>query len=430
MKQQHGASLMLITSLLLAASLMVVMGSYKGVFYQIKRSHNEIESRKAHWLAEGGLDCVFVNTLSNGRIPENLSRCQSLLGLDKLEVEIGTPHTINSSSGYLTLSKAFLLPELKIKSAITAVSHLFVRGSLHLAPHHGSRVSKEEWLCTSLRYQGEFYAQNYATKHPKQMVDISSYSPFTDEGTEHHCVDKNHTGFAWQLSSTQDDFIRQDNLEPFREVFAVPRDSWYEVMSATHLFGYVPASLESSLLVNASDLPAPQFIENCAEEIIKLVESSREFIWVYGGCELTSAELTAMNGAIDTYLNSGLVLVLHNGAVVVSGHQALKALVYHFVSDASALDDSGLNKIDTDGLSTSLTQTIEALSSITEIEAEQVSYFQQGNFYPIGGLVLDAPEHYALISGSLDTEFNQDVTSSPARQLYQTLWVQGSWRDF
>ncbi|MDA0120773.1 hypothetical protein [Vibrio sp. T11.5] len=430
MRRQRGAFLILVTSLLLAASLMVIIGSYKGVFYQIKRSQNEIESRKAHWLAEGGLDCAFVNVLSNGRIPEDLSRCKRLLGLDELEIVTGRPHTIRASSGYVTLSKAFLLPELKIKSAITAINHLLVSGALYLSPHLGTRISKQEWACVSLRYQGELYAQSYATKPPRKAVDVSRYFSSDDKSLQPRCLEKNYTKFAWQLSSTQDDFIRQEGLEPFKEVFATARDNWYAVMTATNLFGYVPDYLASSLPVNASDLPLPQIVENCGQEIIKLVEKSHEFIWVYGGCDLISEEVIEINIAISTHLKSGLILVLHNGAVAVSGHQALNALVYHFISDASALKSAGLDKMENERLSINLIKIMGRFSSIAKIEERQVSYFQQGSFYPNGGLILDAPDHYALIDGSLDTEFKQSVTSSPARKLHPTLWVRGGWYDF
>ncbi|USD33174.1 MULTISPECIES: hypothetical protein [Vibrio] len=430
MKKQSGAALIVMTCLLLSVTLMVIMGSYKGVFYQVKRSNNELDSRTAHWLAEGGLECAFASVSSEGLIPESLNGCQGWLGLDGLEIETGTPHKIRSSSGFLTLSKAFFLPELQIKSAMTTTAHLYVYGSLNLAPHHGDKVSENEWACVSLRYQNEVYAQSYSSKQPKQRAVLPRYFPLGEVENQQHCADKNYTGFAWQLSSTQDDFALHENLDPFKEVFNVSRNHWFDVMSDTGLFGYVPSSLASFLPANASDLPAPQVIEDCGEKISELIKASHEFIWVYGSCELTSDDLQTINGAIDTYLAGGLVLVLHNGAFAVSGHQALKALVYHFVSDDSALDDAGLETIENDELSVNLTQTIDALSSVVAIEKERVSYFQSGSFYPIGGLILDVPERYALIDTSLDTEFNQDITASPARKHHQTLWVRGSWYDF
>ncbi|MCG9683476.1 hypothetical protein L1D31_12940 [Vibrio sp. Isolate23] len=101
MKKQSGAALIVMTCLLLSVTLMVIMGSYKGVLYQVKRSNNEVDSRTAHWLAEGGLECAFASVSSEGLIPESLNGCQDWLGLDGLEIETGTPHKIRSSSGFL-----------------------------------------------------------------------------------------------------------------------------------------------------------------------------------------------------------------------------------------------------------------------------------------------------------------------------------------
>lgn len=51
---QQGFATLLITSILLSAALVFTLGSYKTLFYQIKRAQNEVKSRQDHWLAEGG----------------------------------------------------------------------------------------------------------------------------------------------------------------------------------------------------------------------------------------------------------------------------------------------------------------------------------------------------------------------------------------
>lgn len=54
MNSQKGMATLLVTSMLLVVSLLFSLASYKNVFYQIKRTQNEVLVRKAHWLAEGG----------------------------------------------------------------------------------------------------------------------------------------------------------------------------------------------------------------------------------------------------------------------------------------------------------------------------------------------------------------------------------------
>ena len=52
MKKQQGAAALLVVSVLLVVALMMSLGSYKSLFYQIKRANNQIEARQEHWRAE------------------------------------------------------------------------------------------------------------------------------------------------------------------------------------------------------------------------------------------------------------------------------------------------------------------------------------------------------------------------------------------
>ncbi|MEF1341863.1 hypothetical protein REH81_34815, partial [Vibrio rotiferianus] len=61
MNKQSGAATLLVTSMLLVAALVVTLGSYKSLFYQIKQANNQIVSRQEHWQAEGGLECGFTH---------------------------------------------------------------------------------------------------------------------------------------------------------------------------------------------------------------------------------------------------------------------------------------------------------------------------------------------------------------------------------
>ena len=110
MQKNRGLATLLITSLLLVASLLVVLGSYKGLFYQVKRAQNEVQARKDHWAAEGGLECVYTKAKQLNAVPASVSDCKNLLNLDSLNIVGGTPNVIHSKSGYITLKKALLLP--------------------------------------------------------------------------------------------------------------------------------------------------------------------------------------------------------------------------------------------------------------------------------------------------------------------------------
>ena len=57
--KQGGFITLLLVSVLLVGTLIASFGNFKVLFYQIKRAQNEVQARKAHWLAEGGLECTY-----------------------------------------------------------------------------------------------------------------------------------------------------------------------------------------------------------------------------------------------------------------------------------------------------------------------------------------------------------------------------------
>ncbi len=71
-KYQQGLATLLITSILLSIALVVTLGSYKNLFYQIKRAQNEVKARQEHWLAEGGWSVFTLNLFSIVRFLQHL----------------------------------------------------------------------------------------------------------------------------------------------------------------------------------------------------------------------------------------------------------------------------------------------------------------------------------------------------------------------
>ncbi|NVD06043.1 hypothetical protein FCU94_03865 [Vibrio sp. JPW-9-11-11] len=56
----RGAITLLMTTALLAVTLMLSLGMMKTVFYQLKRAQNELKQRQLHWRAEGGIECAVA----------------------------------------------------------------------------------------------------------------------------------------------------------------------------------------------------------------------------------------------------------------------------------------------------------------------------------------------------------------------------------
>lgn len=94
--QQSGMTTLLITSMLLIVALLFSLASYKNLFYQIKRTQNEVLARQAHWAAEGGLECGYslLQQLKNiDTVNSKLNIiCKNKLGLNSLIIRDISPY--------------------------------------------------------------------------------------------------------------------------------------------------------------------------------------------------------------------------------------------------------------------------------------------------------------------------------------------------
>ena len=166
-------------------------------------------------------------------------------------------------------------------------------------------------------------------------------------------------------------------------------------------------------------LPTPRFNDSCASQILTLIRSFHDLIWVYGGCELLEQDIASINLAIERYLDSGLLLVLHNGLVSISSQQPLNGFIYHLVT-LDSLQFTDWSKTVNDKPPSRVSQTIAQLPT-AQLSKQQISYFQHGRFYPLGGLILDAPNYYALVNGELSTKYSQSITEPVAKYFHSKL---------
>lgn len=76
MNQHRGIATLMITSVVVLVSLLITLSFSRSIFYQSKRIKNEISSRQNHWLAEGGLECVYMQVRSGFPLVNAPSNCQ------------------------------------------------------------------------------------------------------------------------------------------------------------------------------------------------------------------------------------------------------------------------------------------------------------------------------------------------------------------
>ncbi|EKM28742.1 hypothetical protein VCHENC02_5390A, partial [Vibrio harveyi] len=170
-----------------------------------------------------------------------------------------------------------------------------------------------------------FYATSVSTFHPYQLSD-KPYSSFPDSpaGQEQKCA-STHYSWGTSVAASKSDYRQSSDMDPFKDVFDVPRSEWFDVMSDSSLFGYVPLSLNGMTLDSEADLPSPVFNDTCAEGIVSNIENGKDLIWVYGGCEINTADFTSIKNAIDNSLGgNGIILVVQDGIFSTIGTQNFK----------------------------------------------------------------------------------------------------------
>ncbi|MEL7293274.1 MAG: hypothetical protein AAGJ67_15310 [Pseudomonadota bacterium] len=117
----RGAITLLMTSVLLAVTLMISLAMMKTVFYQVKRAQNELKQRQLHWRAEGAVECAVAMV---GQYEDELEAtfaanpvldfelCANQMRLDKVAIEQRSSQTyqVYAVDNYFQLSRYYAYP--------------------------------------------------------------------------------------------------------------------------------------------------------------------------------------------------------------------------------------------------------------------------------------------------------------------------------
>ena len=428
--QQSGMTTLLITSMLLIVALLFSLASYKNLFYQIKRTQNEVLARQAHWAAEGGLECGFAEIKKLQSIPVgDFNSCDNLL-LDHLLVTVGNPNILISQKNGNRLRKSFSIPGAGSSGTIKSTSNIYFAGGVSTFPDPGKSLGNNQWECTVLRYSK--FLKVYGTLESKGL-DPSTlpYDGFPEEPIQTcintHLTNPGVVGNRDFPSGLKSDFIQDPYLEPFEDTFDVPREDWLEIMyneEFVRIGNRLPLTKPQT-----TSLPSPLFNDNCGEKIKFEISQKNDLIWVYGGCHITDNELTAIDTEIETKNLDGVILVIQDGILSMKGNHSFKGMIYHFITSSSSYSPTLSDWEKTENLS-NLTGLVDPSDDIVkDITVTDVSYYQDGELNPSGGYVMDGPNTYAVFSGSMFFKFNRDVIDKPLNKIRKVKWIEGSWND-
>ncbi len=426
MNKQQGALTLLSTVLLLVACLILSIASYKNVFFQAKRAQNEVASRQAQWMAEGGLECAFANIQALKAVPASFTECLILGGgIDNISTFAGHPLLLQVEEGHTQLQKSVKMPVQRVSGAIKSTANLYLNGSFNFFPDPGevSNLSNE-WKCTAIRYKNLF--DLFGTLVNAQF-DANNL-PYIGFPSGQHCASDHYTLSTNSVSATNDDFLQDIDMEPFEDLFDIPRSDWMDLMYDPY-FARIPAALGNSKPANGVLPIVPQTLTDCANQIVNRINAGYDLIWVYGHCELVDdsavarTDLTRIEHAIDN--NSaieGVVLMIQDGIFSVRGSHEFPGMIYHFQSTPTAITPSAAM------WGSSLTQ--QGYPMPAAVSLDEAVYYQSGAFVPLGGYVMDAPGKYAVFGSSMNFKYNRDVIENALKKVRRITWVEGSWHDF
>lgn len=177
--QQRGAITLLLVSILLVGVLIVSLGSFKTTYYQIKRAQNEVQARKEHWQAEGGLECTFSYLRETGKQvsdivgpssqpSEFIDWCSPYDQQPKITTRNGTvsgSHVVEAALDRYRVTKSLRDSSLLGAGAIQSTGPIEVIGTLTLQPTaKETPINGNEYECISISF-GDLFTYQYDSTH-------------------------------------------------------------------------------------------------------------------------------------------------------------------------------------------------------------------------------------------------------------------------
>ncbi|MBY6199342.1 hypothetical protein [Vibrio hangzhouensis] len=409
-----GAMTLLTTALLLSLALMLALGMYKTSLYEIKRAQNEVESRKAFWLAEGGVECAIAQYYPSKVIPAVVKSCDTSLTVTQaitLDSESGDV-VIAALSGDHKVSRRFARGTSNLKSgAIQTSASMKVKTSLAIkTPDPGDHTSGG-WECIAFRFKGKLTIEGALTNDGL----IHGSDPSEDFISEQDCLREHKSTFNGGCSSSDprcfgQDFVYDDTLSVFEDFFGIPV-SQHDAVRTNGTF------TEIDLETNNGDGELKR--KNCGQVIVEQLAKGNLHLWLNGSCVISASHLNEIRTLSQA--SDGITLLIHDGLFVLQGAATIKGVLFHFNPSFTPSPEiwHELNLAD---------------SANTHFPDDygSAAYYQGGSFDITGGAYFDYANvnHLALFRDSLALHYNRDVIVNSSSALASHAWKKGSWRDF
>jgi hypothetical protein len=415
--QQSGMTTLLITSMLLIVALLFSLASYKNLFYQIKRTQNEVLARQAHWAAEGGLECGFTEISNKSDVNTSLVKCKTVIDGQPLTLSIDTDDgksvlTSETDNKYKKITKTIVAGGARSNGVIKSSADLYFKGSYIIFPDPYKEKSPNKWECIMLRYKTNVYLHKDSSTHIKNNNFVGAPTPpmedFDINGNECHTDYK--TELATKRSEFKADITQNINMDIFKETFGVDRSKWSEVKSEYFVDGNATGGV------------------SCIDKINSSITLEKRHVWITGDCTLDDTDLKSLPGFDSP--EKGVFILVHNGILKMSGTAIYKAIIYHFNNSftpsgsqwsGTALDGS----VYPDSYKTSDNDVLDA----EEFSERTVAYIT-GSQRPTGGFMFDTPNQVTYLEYSGLLNYDGKLINDLLSPFGEPKWIKGSWHDF
>ncbi|WP_413516677.1 hypothetical protein [Photobacterium phosphoreum] len=421
--QQSGMTTLLITSMLLIVALLFSLASYKNLFYQIKRTQNEVLARQAHWAAEGGLECGFAQIQKAGNISDAiLTDCNDGQALTLSTDDGKSVLTSETDNKYKKIAKTIVAGGAKSSGVIKSSADLYFNGSYVFYPDPGNLRSTYSWDCILLRYRDNVFIHDDGNvNNGFGNADLEhSYPPYLDffkDSYNHKCSSSTVANYRTPLKTKkpslfESDIQKEPMMDLFKETFGVSRDDWMSVRNRSEFVEIDPGS-------------------DCGSKIFEVANKNKRHIWINGDCILNKV---TSNLVKEKAVNlNGLFLLVHNGLFSLTGVSELNALIYHFNNDynpvSNGINSWSLTSLGGIVLSNDKYKPTEGNLTPNEIMNKVVSYIN-GSIILSGGLILDTPGYVSYFNAGGSFSFDGELINDLLAPFGKPRWQQGSWHDF
>ncbi|MGL4224567.1 MAG: hypothetical protein ACRCSE_05435 [Vibrio sp.] len=443
-KYQQGMTTLLITSILLSAALVVTLGSYKNLFYQIKRAQNEVTARQQHWQAEGGLECLFTYVKQDISTIDKLTRighgqlnqiCKDALNLSQLNITdfADGRYQINAKShnGWTQLSKIFTMHNNSSKGAIQTTSRLTTYGDLQVNPDAKGGINEDgEYECVSITYKYSYTLQGSpSAKYQTEGIKGNSLYAGSPAGscTQNTTTNVHLTGHASKTKTDnpdnsdpelKDDFVHDNKIDPF--------ESFFGYKKTPENIAKVKDSFPTAGKINISDNVQAKQCGQLIKNALDLVDQ----VWVTGNCILT--ESFTLNKKENN------TLVIENGMFANFGSTVLEGSIFHLVDNTqeqfspdnidSFWQSMFYDKVDMgNGHIANVPTVLQGAEQYINKDNKEgkTVYVDAGSFKATGGYGFDSDGLGVSIAGAMELSFNS--SKRPTSGLNNIRWQQGSW---